>query len=354
MQVKEVSKKILCVGPYRSPSNAWRRVLTLKQMNYFVESLDYNDLGLFSRRVIFYRVVMKFAQPMARLFLSIKLKQLVRNFKPDLIFFDKCPWLTSQSLRKLRAVGSRNMVMAHYNPDDPFGEFAYGWNDFLKAVPEYDVHFIPKEVSIPEYEQYGARRVYVFDRSYDPSLHFPYRLNESERLKYSCDIGFIGSWAPHREKVIAELIQSGIKVAVWGDGWSKGQFKGVIYPHWCGGGQFNEDYSKAISGMKIALHFLRRENRDEQDSRTFEIPACGTFMLGERSPAHENLFIDGEEAVFFDPNSVEDLKKKIAYYMANPDERECIAKRGLARCQQSGYDHESRMKELLQFALRRS
>jgi spore maturation protein CgeB len=62
---------------------------------------------------------------------------------------------------------------------------------------------------------------------------------------------------------------------------------------------YEEEYIKTINGMEIALHFLRHGNRDEQDSRTFEIPACKVFMIAESSELHLQLFKENEEAVFF-------------------------------------------------------
>jgi len=56
------------------------------------------------------------------------------------------------------------------------------------------------------------------------------------------------------------------------------------------------------------MRFLRCENRDEQDSRIIEITACGSFMLAERTAAHNRLFIENMEAVYFDTN--EELLKK--------------------------------------------
>ncbi len=103
---------------------------------------------------------------------------------------------------------------------------------------------------------------------------------------------------------------------------------------------------KAINGMGIALHFLRRENRDEQDSRTFEIPACGAFMLAERSPKHEAFFRDGEEAVFFD--SDDDLLEKVKYYLTRPEQTKQIAAAGRYRCIASGFDHHGRIQAMLE------
>jgi spore maturation protein CgeB len=119
----------------------------------------------------------------------------------------------------------------------------------------------------------------------------------------------------------------------------------MIEPFYQGESTYGESYIKTINGMDIALHFLRHGNRDEQDSRTFEIPACGVFMLAEKSDTHLSLFEDGNEAVFF--NTKEQLLEKVKYFLEHEDERKAIARAGLARCLQSGYSHERRLSQVL-------
>jgi spore maturation protein CgeB len=170
-------------------------------------------------------------------------------------------------------------------------------------------------------------------------------LSSIDQSKYAAEVGFIGSYAAARCNSIASLIRAGIDVAIRGDGWQQAAKWSLLKPHWRGPSIYGDEYAKAISGMEIALHFLRRENRDEQDSRTFEIPACGSFMLAERSDAHERLFQEGQEAVFFDDDS--DLLEKVRYYQNRPAERNRIAQAGRKRCVEDGYDHRARLLELL-------
>ena len=54
-------------------------------------------------------------------------------------------------------------------------------------------------------------------------------------------------------------------------------------------------------------------NDDLHTSRTFEIPACGGFMLSERSKEHSDFFEENKEAIFFD--SAEELFNKINIFI---------------------------------------
>ncbi|MCB9307754.1 MAG: glycosyltransferase [Lewinellaceae bacterium] len=274
-----------------------------------------------------------------------KILSAIEINKYDIVWIDKGVTVKSSTLRIIKEK-QPDCVLVHLNPDDPFGKYRTGWDVFLKAIPEYDVHFVARIQSIEEYNQYGAKNVYVFDRSYSKNLHRPLDLPFNERTKYEVSVGFIGSHADDRADKIAHLIKNGIPVCVYGDGWKgKSHWKTIQSCH-RGPSRYAEEYVKTINGMGIALHFLRHENRDEQDSRTFEIPACGAFMLAERSGKHEMFFKENEEAVFFD--TADELLEKARYYLDRPEERAHIAAAGRRRCVESGYDHHSRMKHLLE------
>jgi len=104
---------------------------------------------------------------------------------------------------------------------------------------------------------------------------------------------------------------------------------------------WGEDYVSAICSFDINLCFLRKSNRDLQTTRTVEIPACGAFMIAERTDEHLEMFKEGKEAVFFSSN--EELVGLVRYYLRNEEARLEIASAGRKRCLQSGYDYESRL-----------
>ena len=87
--------------------------------------------------------------------------------------------------------------------------------------------------------------------------------------------------------------------------------------------------------------FFRKGNRDTQDSRTFEIPACKVFMLAERSILHEQFFEENREAVLF--ATKEELLEKVRYFLANSEERKTIAEAGYKKNFEAGYSHTDRL-----------
>jgi spore maturation protein CgeB len=263
------------------------------------------------------------------------------DFKPDLIWFDNRIHIRPKALKSVAA----NIKKINVLTDDPFGKHPMGWQIFKKSISFLDFHFVQRAENEHDLYARGAKNVVICYRSFDAKMHRPIELSASDKQKFGCEVGFIGSHAPHRAEVIAWLIDQGINVAIYGNGWRNNSFWEKIAPFFRSEGIFYDEYVKAICGMDVALHFLRKENRDTQDSRTFEIPACGTFMLAERSTVHEGLFAENQEAVFFD--SKVELLEKIQFYLKNPLFRQQIAAAGRFRVIQSGYDHESRIKQIL-------
>jgi spore maturation protein CgeB len=147
---------------------------------------------------------------------------------------------------------------------------------------------------------------------------------------------------------ILYLAQNGIKVTVWGNGWGGWVDR---HPNLDVRNEFlfGEDYSRAICASKININFLRKINRDEVTSRSVEIPACGGFMLAERTERHSSFFEEGIEAEFFSSN--QELLEKVRIFLQKDLEREKIAMAGYLRCIKSGYSMRAQLSTMLSQAL---
>lgn len=337
-------KKILYVGAISPGQTCYERMKAMQDLGHKVEGINTSGQLSFLQRAIAKLARLAGLSPDVS-GVNRAIKEQMQSHSFDLLWVDKGTVVRADTLRWIKQQQPACRLV-HLNPDDPFGHFRRGWGVFLPAIPYYDVHFVARTPNIAEYKSLGGRNIHVYDRSFSKTLHRPVELSEEEKTQYSAPVGFVGSYATERASMIAHLIQNGVPVAVYGDGWAQGEYWDIIRPHYRGASQYGEGYVKIINGMGIALHFLRHENRDEQDSRTFEIPACGVFMLAERSPKHETFFRENVEAVFFE--TAEALLAQVRYYLAHPDEAGQIAAAGRRRCIESGYDHHSRMEKLLE------
>lgn len=328
--------KILYVGSLTERDTSFHRMLAMRQLGYEVYTLDTNKfLPKGFELAIQYRLGIG---RMVHVLNQAILKEVSMRH-PDLVWFDKALFVTRETLISLQSLTKT----VHLNPDDPFGMHRIGWRIFNRAIPYYDLHFVSRPQNISEYLSRGAKRVFEYDRSFSPDYHRPLSMEEMQGVE-KFDVGFVGSYAPQRARSIDFLHRNNYLVHVFGSGWDKHKiekrYKSLFSPPVVG-----IHYARTLNAMRIALHFLRRENRDEQDSRTFEIPACKTFMLAERSGKHEQLFAEGKEAVFFDND--QDLLEKLNYYLTHVHERDVIANAGYHKSVAAGYDHLNRLRQLI-------
>jgi glycosyltransferase involved in cell wall biosynthesis len=334
-------QKILYIGSLEKESNSRKRFITLQQMGYKVEGIDVDPF-------IFGTIWMRFHFHLyigpGIIALNKTILKKVESIKPDLIWVDNKPYVKPNTLKEIRR-NNPTIKIANIITDDPFGKFHYAWRFIYKSFKYYDIHFVQREINIPELKRQGAKRVETCFRSFDPAFHRILPKDDSSLLPYKASVGFIGSYEDDREEYIAYLVQQGISVSITGDGWSKGKYWSLLQPYYKGPSVYGDEYIKTINGMDVALHFLRKANRDQQDSRTFEIPACGTFMLAERSNLHLGFFSEGIEADYF--TSKEELLYKLRYYLKETSVREKIAGAGYAKSYASGYDHKSRLTEVI-------
>jgi spore maturation protein CgeB len=63
--------------------------------------------------------------------------------------------------------------------------------------------------------------------------------------------------------------------------------------------------------------------------RLFEVAGCGAFQIADWKPALPDLFEPEHEIVTF--HTRRELKEKVDYYLAHPEERQEIAGRAYAR-----------------------
>src|SRR5882724_7101412 len=210
--------------------------------------------------------------------------------------------------------------------------------------------------------EYGPAVVYCNDdmfnqpNAFDPAIHFSARPSPADVEAMAGDVAFVGTFRPDRADYLAEVVRRLHErtVNVWGGGWEK--MRRAVYWHrrrrWAplrrrirGGELWCEDMGKAIQANKIALGLLYHVNRDLHTSRSFEIPACGGFMLAQRTAEHQEYFEEDREAVYF--GSLDELIDKARYYLRHDDARLAIARAGHVRCLKSGYRYVDRARSLL-------
>jgi len=270
--------------------------------------------------------------------------RLLKEHNVDVLWLDKALTIRPETLNVVRRVYPKVTIVG-YSPDDMMAKYSQSQN-FLKGISLYDIFFTTKSFNVNELQKLGCAKTVFIGNAYDPILHRPMVVTDEDRLKFGGPVGFIGAYERERAEAIFYLAENSSPVRVWGPNWDT-KYK-LRHPNVKieGGPLWGKDYTRAINSFDIVLCFLRKISRDLQTTRSVEIPACGRFMVAERTEEHLQLFEEGKEAEFFSSNK--ELLDKVSYYLAHPEERKRIAVAGRERCLKNGYSNHDRLKWMLE------
>jgi len=257
--------------------------------------------------------------------------------KPDLFWADKLLTLRPKTIDCLRAMG---LATVSYMIDNPFGPRRDpGWRLYMKNIPHYDLHVVQRDKNILDYTSRGARDVIKIQTAYEPTLHFPPPPGWSDADR-DRGVSFVGTPYDERGKTLSRLWRQGLPVVVSGSPphWARAMDPDAYKATFRTGELFRDDYREAIWRSCINLSFLTHSNQDEFVHKSFEIAACGGFLLAERSAGHLQRFKEDEEAVFF--STFDELVEKIRRYLPDEAVRQRIATAGNLRAARDGYHND--------------
>jgi len=345
--------RILFEGERWFGSNADACLWALRRLGHAVLDLDFNILVPFwesfnlkvARRLLRFLMMDEHNQELLR---------LAREFKPHIFLAFKGAYILSDTIQAMRAQG---IAAYNYYPDVSAFSHKAGW--LPSTLRQYDCVFSTKSFLAADLEAQGypVRHWEYLPHGYDPRAHHPVAVSAEDQVRYGADVAFIGGQTPAKERLLADLLElmPDLNLAVWGDRWQRTQSPALRA---CvrGRGIFGIEYMKAICASRIMLGLLSEKQPgssvgDYVTSRSFNIPACGAFMLHERTEEILNYYDPGREIECF--SSPEELADKIKYYLAHPETRRAVAQAGYRRCVPA-YSHDGRMRALLEWHRRHS
>jgi spore maturation protein CgeB len=269
--------------------------------------------------------------------------QMARDHAPDLILSIQGSCITAETVQRLKETTSAPLL--NYSTDNPFNPSA-STPYVQQSLPLWDVYATPRAHTIPELKRHCKGMVTYLPFGYDPALHFPESgIAPLEALRFSSDLVFIGTCDSDRVKLLKFLAsQTNFSVRLYGGGRRYKLVKALRANH--RGFAEGRDYRLALTCSKICLSMMRRCNRDTHVMRTFEIPACGAFMLAERTEEQCEMFAEDRECVFF--STPEELLDKASYYLKHDEARRKIARAGFDRVTSGGNSYRHRLATLLE------
>ena len=277
--------------------------------------------------------------------LNHALESEVERSEAEMLLVFKGTFITGDTIARIRAAGTRAYCFYPDLSTRTHGPY------IPRALREYDWVFTTKRFGIADMSQHlGVTRASVLPHAYDPDLHRPLELHARDRERYGCDASFIGTWSPKKESILASLREQlpSANIRIWGGQWSRARHplvRQVASAHPIEG----DEYVRAICASTINLAILSEKRRgassdDQITSRTFHIPACGGFMLHERTEELGEFLVEGESVACF--NGVDELAAQVTRFLGDSAARRAIADRGRAAVvPRHGWD--ARIKDIL-------
>lgn len=269
-----------------------------------------------------------------------------RDLRPEMLLVFKGMFVRPETLESIRRLGVRSYC---FYPDISFRTHG----PYLPAaLPRYDWVFTTKSFGLNDLrEQLGMTRASKINHAFDPDLHRPVCLTHDDISRYRCDVSFIGTWSPKKERVLTTLVSArpNLRVRVWGDQWNRAKAAGPLAKHIEGRAVVGAEYVRAIAASAINLGILSEQRTgssagDLITSRTFSTPACGGFLLHERTDEVLQIFVDGSSIVCYGSDT--EMVARVDEFLATPARRHAIAECG-RRVVEANHSWDTRIQEIL-------
>lgn len=219
-------------------------------------------------------------------------KQIVTEFKPEIIWVFKGMEITPASLKWAKQQGIK---LVNYNPDNPFIFTGKGSGNanITNSIGLYDFHFtynleIQKELQ----EKYQAKTAFL-PFAYDVSQELFNECAKETEIVKAC---FLGNPDKVRAAFIESLAAKGVKLDVFGGNWEKFVSNPNIQTHQP---VLGNDLWKTLRKYRVQINLMRIHNEDSHNMRTFEVAGIGGIQLAPFTKEHNEFFENGKEIFLF-------------------------------------------------------
>ncbi|NPV68122.1 MAG: glycosyltransferase [Anaerolineae bacterium] len=227
------------------------------------------------------------------------------------------------------ACGTSPIVFSHANE-----RAAAPLIDLVTAVDYY--HGI-------QWLELGARQMICLpNTACDPDFHRPFELTADERAAWGCDVGFVGTLMPpnlYSRRVRGLEALRSFDLALW----SVHPVPENLRPY-LRGRALGEQMLRILSAARIAFNTHGDFVYYGGNMRLFELAAIGVLQIVDDLPGVREWFTPGENIITYSDEA--DLRDKVAYYLAHPEERARIAANARAHVT-AHHTYDQRMARLM-------
>lgn len=244
-----------------------------------------------------------------------------KTHSPDVFLTIKGIGIRKATLDALR---QRGTTLVNYYPDRDIGGEEAQLYDLFVTTKSFHLDILRNLVP--------SQRFAFLHHGYDVEIHRPVDRSVNEPV----DVLYVGNASPYKARLMIALteLMPQTSIRVIGHNWHKFAKGTPLERFIIGSAEQGDYYAAEIANSKITLAFHmgpKTESgcQDLVSTRTFEIPACGGFMLHIDNEEVRSLYDVGSEIDVF--SSAQDMAGKVRYWLDNPEHRAAVAARGHSR-----------------------
>lgn len=320
---------MVIAGSIRPGATEYGLATGFRQLGWAVQEVDRDRFGVGAGRSYPLRIAARLTGGVAISAYQDSVLAECKSLHPDILLAVKGIDLSRDVLEEVKS-GKTKIVM--YYPDLHFDHRGVN-KDSFKC---YDLFVTTKTFQVPWLkERLETTIVEHVAHGYVDGIHVPVQLPLSDP-SYMCDVLYAGNHSAYKQGWLSDLLKlcPSLDIRIIGNRWKEQASTLPVQKSCLLGERLGAGYARAIQSARIniALHFgaSGSEWQDLVSTRTFEIPACGGFMLHIDNDEVREYFRPGTEIDVF--SSPDELMDKITFYLSNPDVRKRMAVRAYERC----------------------
>jgi len=327
--------KVLVVGPQLPDSFARNVGVTLERMGHAVAGVQGTRLRHHGRRLpnLFWGYVPK-AFPALERKLFTETIRAAEAVQPDLALVTY-GGLSPEVVSRLRAACGGKVVCWYTDP------VSNVYRHYLLAS-HFDAVFVKEPFLVGVLRDKLGQNAFYLPECCNPDWHHRLDLDDGDRRKYGCDLAAQGSLHYYRARMLE--IFDGYDLKIWGHNcpaWLNSPVKKDYTHHFIA----EAGKARAFQSAKIVVNTMQYAEIEGVNCTLFEAAGCGAFQIADWKPALPGLFEPEREIVTF--TTRRELKEKVDYYLAHPEERRAIADRAYARAHRE-HTYELRLKKMFE------
>lgn len=267
-----------------------------------------------------------------------KIAEKVIEQNPDLVIATY-RFINPQCIKKIKS-SLKNAKIIHINPD----QMTTLEHQQIFASP-YDIWFTKEKYMLDFMQNKMKLNTKYLPEALNPRIHKPLQKDRHQLEKeINIDVTAFGTMYPYRAKMLSEVINAGINVALFGVPDRRFPRKEITK-------NFRNEYitgdrkAEVLYGSKIVFNNFHYAEVNSANVKFFEIYGIGAFQLCDYKPVlKEYSVIDVEKFTY---KTIDEAIEKIKYYLGKPEERYEIAEKQMKHFHQF-HTYDIRMKELLE------